>query len=187
MDDEDDELIGDWVSLGTPEWTRERHKDYLLAALLKERHELDNLTATVVGGTLLEYYLRRLISTKADVDVLEPKGKAPIAFGMLVRIARSVDVLPGWFVKPLMALMTLRNTYAHEIAYKLQEQDIQRLRSAVADTPLQSDWIKLEQKSLREAQPKLERTVGFQLRIFIICLADRLLDTIDWTSACRPE
>ena len=182
MHDRDEKApIPNWLRVGSQEWTREQHKDYLIRALAKTEHELDNLTVVVVGGTLLEYYLRRLIAAKASLSILEPKGRTPVPFGMLVRIAQSTEVLPDSLAKPLRALMKLRNKYAHEIAYKLKASDIRALRASVEDTWMEEDWEELE-AGPPESPTKEKRTVGFHLRAFIVCVADALLYYIDYRS-----
>jgi hypothetical protein len=176
--DGDGESSADWVRLGTPEWTREQHKDYLITALFKGEHELDNLAVVVVGGTVFEYYLRRLIATKANMNVLEPNERAPVPFAMLVRIAKSIDVLTEPLAKPLTVFMSLRNRYAHEIAYQLTDADIQKLRASVADTWMEDDWEQFQVGPPDLPGPS-KRTPSFHLRVFIVCVADSLLEYLD--------
>jgi hypothetical protein len=149
---DDDAKADERVRIGTPEWAREQHKDYLLSALTRGEHELDNLTTVVVGGTLVEYYLCQLIGLKANLETLEPKGSDPLAFAALVRLAQALDLLPDSLKKPIKALMSLRNRYAHEIAYQLQEDDVKTLRKAVANTWMEEDWEQLEAGSNARAK-----------------------------------
>ncbi len=181
---DDDSQADQWVSIGTPEWTRENHKQYLLTALTRGEHELDNLTTVVAGSTLLEYYLRRLIALKLNVEMLEPSDGNSFEFSALVRLAQALDLLPDSIKKPLKAVMALRNKYAHQIAYQLQESDIKKLRKAVSDTWMEEDWEQLEAGPPDQLSPP-DRTLGFQLRAAFVCIADALFDYIDYRSGNR--
>lgn len=167
----------EWVSLGSPAWHREDHKHYLRNVLASERHEADNLTATVVGGTLIEYYLRLLVQLKAPGALpMQRQGRPPPPFGTVLRVAQDAGALPDWIVEPLSAFMKLRNKYAHEISYQLQESDIRALRAAVHGSPAQVDWDTLQAEQPPQPSPGAARSR--ELRIFIACLGDQVLDMV---------
>lgn len=139
----------------------------LYRALLKMENDVDDLAAVVVAGTFFEYYVRQIIGRKANLDVLEPEN-APLDISVLIRMARSLDVLPDAVARPLQELARLRNKFAHNVDYVLTNEDIDKLAKRLDD--YQTAQWRFFYDSPRSVIPDTVRhSAAHKLRCYILC------------------
>lgn len=147
---------------------------YLAEALRRADHSMDDLSVAVVGGTYTEFFLRQLIALRTHLEKLEPDdGRAPLDISALVRIANSLDLLPGDIDKCIMALASIRNKYAHEVSYELTGHDVDKLRAVAGKAEgLRYLWLIYD----KDVYPQIK--LGYesrQLRLFV----DVLITTLE--------
>lgn len=118
---------GRWFSTLEQGWERVGKLDLLADALGEAGHWRHDFTVAIMAAAYCEYYLRKLLDLRLDVETLEPSEVESIPFSMLVRLARSLDVLPERLRKPLKGFARVRNRFAHDIEYRLSETDREAL------------------------------------------------------------
>jgi hypothetical protein len=174
-DGESEPDLGDWVGIHDKAWPRTFLLDHLGAALAETGHWIRDLTVVIMGAAFCEYYLRQLIALKADLPALEPRKAETLPFAVLVRMARALEVLPESVERPLMKFAHLRNSFAHDIEYRLSEADIKPLRSSL-NPALRAEIAKLEAQPSKLAA-KSEPSPLYA-RMFIATIVDELEKTL---------
>lgn len=155
----------------TKEWKRQFLLDHIGDALLRNDGRLDDLAAVVAAGTLFEFYVRELIGQKADLTLLEPENVEPLPFTTLVRMARSLAVLPETLQRPLVKFARLRNRFAHDVTYRLSDSDVKELQTALNAGQL----AELEAFHLHaRTQNSLPNIAGIYVRCYVAWLGDEI-------------
>lgn len=139
----------------------------LYRALLKMESDIDDLAAVVLAGTFFEYYVRQLIGRKAKLDVLEPESAA-LDVSVLIRMARSLGVLPDETARPLLELARLRNKFAHNVDYVLTEEDIDKLAKRLSEDQT-AQWIFFYNTPGSVISDPVRHSPPHKLRCYILC------------------
>jgi hypothetical protein len=135
---------------------------------------LDDLTAIVTSGAMVEFLLRELIASKADIEISEPDNQ-PLAFMPMLRLALALDVLPRELEKPLRKLAHVRNRFAHRISHVLSKEDAQELRNSLSDTQRHS-VDRFERKIL--VKKDLPKGSALSVRCFAVWVLDELHEAV---------
>lgn len=164
-----------WTSSrDTGSWARQALLDHVVTALSETGHRLRDLTAIIVAGAMFEYYLRELIRPRVDLLLLEPSNVAePIPFVTMVRIARSLQVLPEHLYRPLIKFAQLRNEFAHNIEKTLTDDDISPLDKTL-NASLRDQVEELKDSAMAKKRDFDE--CGAYVRLFIAWLTDEIED-----------
>jgi hypothetical protein len=186
LDDYEPELIrdledatghteGNWFSIFDKGWERIGKLDLLADALAEAGHWRRDFTVAVMAAAYCENYLRKLIDLRVDMEALEPSEVESVPFAMLVRLARSLEVLPDKLQRPLKAFARLRNRFAHDIDYRLSEADREML-----DKTLDAKMRDEIEKYLTEAVASKKQATPLEsyLRLFASALVDELETTL---------
>jgi hypothetical protein len=153
----------------------ERRLGRLYGALRKMDTELDDLTAIVVANTYFEFYVRHLLSRKADLTRLEVESD-PLNMAVLIRMARSLDLMPDDVALPLVALVRLRNKFAHNVDYILTEDDLIALEKRMNESQrVYWDFFNRDFNQDKE----VHRTLAHRLRTYILVIRVELEELYD--------
>jgi len=172
-----------WLKPGTKEWDREFKFDRVATAVLRMGSALDDLTAVVTSGAMVEFLLRELIAAKANIDILEPNNQ-PMTFMSMVRLARALAVLPTELEQPVQKLAHVRNRFAHSISHVLSEDDVRKLRDSLSEAQRRSvDTFEEEVLTKRE----LPKGPALSVRCFAIWLLDELHEAVMVVSEKAPR
>jgi hypothetical protein len=163
-----------WLKPGTKEWDREFKFDRVATAVLRMGDALDDLTAVVTSGAMVEFLLRELIAAKAKLDILEPPNQS-MAFMSMVRLARALEVLPDELVQPVQKLAHVRNGFAHRISHVLSEEDVKKVRDSLSE-PQRRSVDAFEEEVLMSRE--LPRGPALSVRCFAIWLLDELHEAV---------
>lgn len=162
------------LRVGSKAWTREFMVQRVASAIVKTDDDLDDLTTMVTAAAMVEYLLRELIAVKADLSILAPTN-SPLQYMEMVRLAGSLGLLPSDLKKPLAKLARVRNSFAHDIAHRLSEEDVSTLRSGLTD-PQRNEVAAYEDTVVENRE--LPRNAALSVRCIIVCLLDRLREAV---------
>ncbi len=166
---------GNWYSIFDKGWDRLGKLDLLANTFAETGHWRRDFTVAVMAAAYCEYYLRKLIELRADMTALEPSEAESIPFVMLVRLARSLDVLPEEMQKSLKAFARLRNRFAHNIEYRFSEADKEALNKTL-DSRMRDE---IETYLVQAVANKKQTTpLESYLRMFASALVDDLEKTL---------
>jgi hypothetical protein len=157
---------GDWFSVFEKAGVRLGKLGLLADTLAETGHWRHDFTVAVMAGAYCEYYLRKLTDCGPDTYV---------PFEALVRRARSSGVLPERLQKPLKAFARLRNRFAHNIDYRLSEND-----KKVLDSTLDSAMREEIENYLAEAVANKKKATPLEsyFRFFASAIIDELERTL---------
>ena len=147
----------------------------LYRALRKLGNELDDLTAVVVANTYFEFYVRHLLRKKVDLARLENEND-PLNITVLIRMARSLDLMPTEVARPLVGLVRLRNKFAHNVDYELVKGDIVALGKRMNDRQ-REDWNFIYGDLADEDETR--NKLAHQLRAYILVVRIELEELYD--------